>query len=88
MPHRRLPAAEEAAHARVSALDRSPAAAHQHDRCHLARALGARVRDAQLLPGPGLPVRPDAAHHRLRLRGCRRDVPRDDAAGAAGRQED
>ena len=35
--------------------------------------------DPRVLPGAGLPLRPHADHHRQRLRGGRRDVPRHDA---------
>mmetsp|Transcript_1845 Transcript_1845/g.2416 ORF Transcript_1845/g.2416 Transcript_1845/m.2416 type:complete len:441 (+) Transcript_1845:497-1819(+) len=80
VPGRQLPPAEEARLHGVPPRESAPAPAHQHHRRRRARALAAGLRHAQLLPGSGLPVPADAAHHRLRLRGRGRDVPREHPA--------
>ena len=73
---RDLPAPAEAAHARVPARGRPPAAAHQRLRRGRPRAAHDRAVDPPLLPRARLPLGPHADHHRQRLRGRGRDVPR------------
>ena len=75
---RDVPLAEEAAHHGVPARHRAPAQPQQHLRRRVPRAQRPLVRDPQVLPGAGLPLPAHADHHRLRLRGRGRDVPRDD----------
>ena len=72
----RLPAAEEAPHGRVPAHDPAPAPAHQPVQRRVSRALGGGLRRARVLPDPRVRLCEHAHHHRLRLRGRRRDVPR------------
>ena len=52
---------------------------NQHLPGGVPRAQHHRLRHPQVLPGARLRLCPHAAHHRLRLRGRRRDVPGDDA---------
>ena len=62
---RHLPDPAQAAHARVPARGRAPAAAHQHVRRGHARAPHARAGDPPLLPRARLLLGPHADHHRL-----------------------
>ena len=73
----RLPAAEEAPHRRVPAHHPAPAPPHQPVQRRVPRALCGRLRHPLLLPGAWLRLCEHAHHHRKRLRGRRRDVPRD-----------
>ena len=76
---RHLPDPAEAAHARVPARGRAPAAAHQRDRRGDARAPHDRAGDPPLLPRARLLLGQHADHHRLGRRGRGRAVPRLDA---------
>lgn len=64
----------------------APAPSHQHRGRGGAHPQRVRLRDAHVLPGARLPVRPHAHRHRRRLRGRWRDVPGHHAA-AGGPQE-
>ena len=71
-----LPPPEEGPQHGVPARDRPPAPAHQHLRRRHASAPQHGHGHPHLLPRARLLLLPHAAHHRQRLRGCRRDVPR------------
>ena len=71
-----LPHAEEAPDPRVPAHPAAPAQPHQPVPRGVPRAQRRGVRHPPLLPGARLRLRQHAHHHRVRRRGCRRDVPR------------
>ena len=73
------PAAEKAPHAGISAHDDAPAPAHEHLPGRVPRPQPRCLCHSPVLPGARLRLCPYAAHHRLRLRGRRRDVPGHDA---------
>mmetsp|Transcript_7235 Transcript_7235/g.16051 ORF Transcript_7235/g.16051 Transcript_7235/m.16051 type:complete len:245 (+) Transcript_7235:440-1174(+) len=74
---RAVPARQKGAHARAPAHADAPAPAHQHLRRGDAHPQRPRLRHPHLFPEQRLHVRQLSHHHRLGLRGCRRDVPGD-----------
>mmetsp|Transcript_18042 Transcript_18042/g.43368 ORF Transcript_18042/g.43368 Transcript_18042/m.43368 type:complete len:202 (-) Transcript_18042:882-1487(-) len=79
VPRRDLPPRQKAPFPRIPAHHRPPPSAHQHHRGGIPRPIDAGRGRARILPNRGFQLRPDPAHHRIRLRGGGRDVPRDDA---------